>query len=261
MTDAQWQFAGPTRPIDELYDCETDPHNTRNLARSAEHRDIVLQLVKENLRQLENTLDLGLLSEVELARIDRKQNLFELARKREFDIAALVGATFVTSYGNSTLLHKQLKSEDAGIRYWGALGIAQREALPDDLRESLVLALRNSSVAVRIAAAQSLAQHGEVEKALPTLIELLADEDLTTVLYAARSVELNGEDAKAAIPAMEKALARAEKIRPPDTPATVVTSGDHDLAMFIGFSTRAFLNKVKREQKQERREGSKGGAR
>ena len=34
------------------------------------------------------------------------------------------------------------------------------------------------------------------------------------------------------------------KIRPPDTPATVVLPGDKDLAMFVSFSCRAFLNKL-----------------
>ena len=30
MTDAQWHYAGPTRPIEELYDCQTDPQNLKN---------------------------------------------------------------------------------------------------------------------------------------------------------------------------------------------------------------------------------------
>ncbi len=57
---------------------------------------------------------------------------------------------------------------------------------------------------------------------------------------------------------MEKALARAEKSRPPDLPATVVTTGDQDLAMFIGFSTRAFLNKVKGKSEQKGAKGAEG---
>ena len=41
---------------------------------------------------------------------------------------------------------------------------------------------------------------------------------------------------------MAEALKRAETIRPPDTPATVVLPGDKDLAMFVAFSCRAFLD-------------------
>ena len=47
---------------------------------------------------------------------------------------------------------------------------------------------------------------------------------------------------------MREVLARAQKIRPPDTPATVVTSGEQDLAMFIGFSANAFLSRVAKEE-------------
>ena len=43
---------------------------------------------------------------------------------------------------------------------------------------------------------------------------------------------------------MAEALKRAETIRPPDTPATVVLPGDKDLAMFVAFSCRAFLNEL-----------------
>ena len=45
---------------------------------------------------------------------------------------------------------------------------------------------------------------------------------------------------------MAVALKRAETIRPPDTPATVVLPGDKDLAMFVAFSCRAFLNGLKK---------------
>ena len=41
MTAAQWQFAGPTRPREELYDCRTDPLNLYNLAGSDEQQRLL----------------------------------------------------------------------------------------------------------------------------------------------------------------------------------------------------------------------------
>ena len=38
MTSPQWHFAGPTRPVEELYDCKKDPQNLTNLAGSAAHK-------------------------------------------------------------------------------------------------------------------------------------------------------------------------------------------------------------------------------
>jgi hypothetical protein len=40
---------------------------------------------------------------------------------------------------------------------------------------------------------------------------------------------------------MAAALKRAEKIRPPDLSPVIVLPGDKDLAMFVAFSCRAFL--------------------
>ena len=39
MTPAQWHFAGPTRPPEELYDCVADPQNLNNLAGKQEYQD------------------------------------------------------------------------------------------------------------------------------------------------------------------------------------------------------------------------------
>ena len=38
MTPAQSHFAGPRRPVEELYDTEKDPLNLTNLASSSEHQ-------------------------------------------------------------------------------------------------------------------------------------------------------------------------------------------------------------------------------
>jgi len=78
------------------------------------------------------------------------------------------------------------------------------------------------------------------------LIKDLAHENLIIVTHAARTIELLGAQATAAREPMAMALIRAEKIRPPDTPATVVLPGDKDLAMFVAFSCRAFLEGLKK---------------
>ncbi|MED6313619.1 MAG: hypothetical protein VX704_01135, partial [Verrucomicrobiota bacterium] len=74
------------------------------------------------------------------------------------------------------------------------------------------------------------------------LIKDLAHENLIIVTHAARTIELLGPQAIVAKKPMAEALKRAETIRPPDTPATVVLPGDKDLAMFVAFSCRAFLD-------------------
>ena len=107
-------------------------------------------------------------------------------------------------------------------------------------------ALTDSSPAVRIEAANTLAHHGDLEAAIQALIKDLQHENLIIVTHAARTIELLGPKAMIAKAPMTAALKRAETIRPPDTPATVVLPGDRDLAMFVTFSCRAFLNQLER---------------
>ena len=80
-------------------------------------------------------------------------------------------------------------------------------------------------------------------RAVQALIKDLAHENLIIVTHAARTIELLGEKALNAKAPMAAALKRAETIRPPNTPATVVLPGDKDLAMFVAFSCRTFLSK------------------
>ena len=104
--------------------------------------------------------------------------------------------------------------------------------------------ISDSSPASRIEIANALATHGDIPNALPALIEATQHENLIVVTHASRTIELLGKKAKSAKYAIQEALKRADKIRPPDTPATVVLPGDKDLAMFVSFSCRAFLNRL-----------------
>lgn len=260
MTDAQWQFAGPTRPVEELYDCEKDPLNVHNLISDLDSRVILMRLATEHYANERRLRDAGFVPEIEQWSLTRGNTTWERIKdiRGNGRVAHAARSAAVSSYAEEFLQASGGGESDALVRYWGANGLARQPELRREPVQQLTDALDDESDAVRIAAADALARHGEVDKALPTLIELVGDEDLTTVLYAARAIELLGDDAKAAVPAMEKALARAEKIRPPDTPATVVISGEADMAMFISFATKAFLNKVKREEEQEGAKGTEG---
>jgi len=44
---------------------------------------------------------------------------------------------------------------------------------------------------------------------------------------------------------MEACLKRAYAVRPPDLSPVIVLPGDQDMAMFVGFSCNAFLQKFK----------------
>ena len=65
MTPAQSHFAGPRRPIEELYDCENDPLNLKNLANSPKHQKILKRMRNEHLRYSLEIRDWGYIPEYE----------------------------------------------------------------------------------------------------------------------------------------------------------------------------------------------------
>ena len=257
MTPAQWHFAGPTKPVEELYDCESDPLNLNNLAHSDAHSQILDRFRQAHRDHVRESGDSGFVPEPILAGrfahstpesiaagvnlADRPPQHVSLAR---FEAASTIGTTPEEDHlGN-------LAAASPVERYWGATGLAAQSELSNHAVKDLTKALRDPSLAVRIAAADALGRHGHSEKAVPVLITLLEDEDLTVVLYAARTIELLGESAQSAIPAMRELVKRSEQLRPSNTPATFVQSGDQDLAMFASFSANAFLSKLERSDLQ-----------
>ena len=56
----------PTKPVEELYDNESDPHQLNNLAADPKHRDTLERLRGECVRWMKATGDLGLLPEHEM---------------------------------------------------------------------------------------------------------------------------------------------------------------------------------------------------
>lgn len=241
MTDPQWHFAGPTRAAIELYDCENDPQNLVNLAESADHQTVLTRLAMAGLFHRKQTRDVGFVPEPEMARISTKKTMWDAAREGDLDLGDLNLAAAASGAEDATIPLRNLSSGNSSVRYWSAIALAQSVALTESGQQQLVHALADPFAAARIAAAQAIVQHDHVDLAVPVLIAALDDGDLTTVLYAARAIELLGDQAKSAIPAMKKTLARAEKILPADLPAAEIASADQDLAMFIGFSIKAFL--------------------
>ena len=252
MTPAQWQFAGPTRPVEELYDCQNDPLNLTNLITSTnpEHQKKLFKMRDLLHRQLLESKDLGFIAESEAWRITHGSTPWEVARdpERAPDFDAILGAARLcgTELEESRPI-ANLKHEDPLVRYWGALAFGGRDSISEEARETLSANINDESAAVRIEAASALVRHGD-DSARATLIKELENDDLSTVLHAVRNLEMSiqkPDDAPdGTIEALRALLAHCEEIRPSDTPPTAVTAGDPDLAMFTMMSANALLKKL-----------------
>jgi hypothetical protein len=195
---------------------------------------------------LRETRDLGFLPEFEAWQAFEGSSGWQVGKSGSLDLKTIGEAASSVGLAKEKTLIANLRSPNPKVRYWGAIGLTAHQQKPTKpCLNALEKALTDSSPSVRIEAANALAKHGYMAAALPILISELEHENLIVVTHSARTIELLGEQAEEAIPAMRACLKRAHKIRPPDLSPVIVLPGDQDMAMFVGFSCQAFLDQFK----------------
>lgn len=239
-------FLAPTRALEELYDCESDPDNLTNLVNSSDpdHQAALVNLRRVLEEHLLDSRDMGFLPETELKRRTIPGSTpYELgqALDRETLQSYLDAADLVGRPGEAWL--PGLTASDATIRYWTAVAARAANDPSPEARAALEVALGDEAPDVRIEAASALAHHGQLSVALPVLIAALDESDLAAVLRAARAIELLGTAAEAARPAMMATRDRLLTRWPDSTDAAGVGLGDANMALFVNFSIAAFLAK------------------
>lgn len=210
LTPAQLAYAGPSKPIEEFYDCANDPQNVRNLAlqkltvgqqRALDaHRDA---FVRERIR----LQDPGPLPESEMWKWVRNEGrpLYDVLRGKTAHRPSLGrawAAADLVGTAKPDQLRKLLKSDDPSERYWAIIGL--RQAGYSDY-EQVVQHLEDVASSVRIDTADWLARSPKHrEAALAVLVRELAHKDWWVALRACRAIELLGKEAVAAKPAMRR---------------------------------------------------------
>lgn len=244
MTGPQKHFAGPTRPLEELYDCRADPMNLNNLADSDAHQSILERMRSELSDRLRDSRDLGFIPEAYAWNLSDRSTPYQLARSGSSDYsqARLIKAASQVGNSSESTLLSNLNDRDPGVRYWGAVGLSAANSLSNKANDALTEALEDDVLNVRIEAANALARHGNLDSSIAVLADVLSSDNLSAVQHAARVIELLGEKALPALPAVEACNARMLEIRPPET-SPLDPDPEMDKAMFVGFSTQTFINR------------------
>ena len=231
MTPAQRHFAGPTKPIEELYDVQADPMNLNNLVESPDHKEILDRMRGELREQLIAQRDLGFVPELEMLRYTDGTTPQAWAQTSAYNLETYMNAAEVVGSDDFERLRDALGSSLEGVRYWGAMGYMAAPSLPGADLIPLLGALNDEAASVQIQAASALIKHGHQEEGLPVLRNLLRHEDPNVVMYAARAVEMAGENALPAYDDMQ-GLYDAYKDRTDDP------------YLFIGFAAKGYLDRV-----------------
>jgi arylsulfatase A-like enzyme len=229
----QLSYAAPRRALEELYDTASDPEQLHNLAASPEHREIVKRMHAELWKWLDESRDVGFLTEPQVwARLGDAATPFDLARDaKRYPLARLLRAADLVGCEDALGEQATLLSEaDDGVRYWAAVGISAADRLPESARAELQTRLSDTSPVVQIEAAFALASHGASEEALPVLADRLTSEEPEIALHAARALELLGPAVRPLLPTMQEVLERSREPKPGDV-----------ITMFVRFSLEAAL--------------------
>jgi uncharacterized sulfatase len=240
LNAAQLAYAGPRKPVEELYDTTTDPHQIHNLAMAPAHR-ATLERMRRALRDwLLTTRDAGFLTEPQVwERQGTMGTPFELARdEARYPLARLLEAADLV--GRPEAVPSQvarLRDTDDGVRYWAAVGLHAAGSAADPARPALRRALVDPCAVVRVEAAAALVELREAAEALQVLERELRSARPDVALHAARALQLLGHRAQPAWPVMREVVERARREE-----ASV-----GDPAMFLRFSLEAALGLTARE--------------
>ena len=210
-SDQARQFL-PSRPVEELYDLQSDPHELHNLADSSQHQHTLKKLRKVLVDWIVQTRDLGQIPEPILAEyLNEYDSMWAILQSEANQLMAQrISSTWkLGERGVESIpqLIKTLKDKEAPVRYVAVMGLGNLGEQASSATEALVAALNDEAGYVRVEAARALClMDRSTDKAVAILERELASNDNEVVRhYAALALEDIGEKARPAIETLEKA--------------------------------------------------------
>ncbi len=205
-------FMSATKPTEELYDLQNDPHEINNLAGNSSYESVLRRMRRAHVEWMIETNDLGLVPEPELVageqRLGTRYEIFhqepdERKRLRLLYIAALAGAPTVNDLSKLT---DAIRDHDPAVRYWAAIGLGNLGMDARPAMSFIYMALEDDSPVVRIATARAVCKMNMLDRGLALLVRELKSPQEWVRLYAATALDELGEKARPAIDDLKQAL-------------------------------------------------------
>lgn len=240
LTPATAMFWGE-KPSEELYDCDADPDNVKNLAADPVHRETLERFRAELKRRVLAYKDNGFLPEgsvLEGYDASHKEGAWPVERVFEL-------ANFASDRNPANLpkLIEALNDPSEPIRWWGAQGctMLREKAVPAE--ETLRRRLEDWSGSVQVAAAEAMARIGKIDAALPVLERCLKTGGPVSV-QAGNVLDRLGEAARPSLPVMKAVLKSAGDGNGRDYPKRIL---EHVVAVLEGREQALVYPIVKKE--------------
>lgn len=136
-------FFQPTKPVEELYDCQADPHEVHNLADSAEHAKVLARLRAAHEKWRQETGDLGLIPEAELMQQRRPGGKWAVTANPAITVEG-GKATITCATEGASIAHRSAADSAPQAK----AGKRAKKSQPGDERESARWRLYTGPVAV-----------------------------------------------------------------------------------------------------------------
>ena len=167
LNAVQRAFFEPKAP-EELFDCDADPDNVRNLAADPNHRATLERLRAANRAHLLRIRDTGFMPEAILRDLSGEKSPTEFSRNDQaYPLERILNTIDRLQLGaapNPADLSGALHDPLPTLRYWGVLSALRA---PQSVAGELALLLADPVPSVRVAAAFVSARHGKGEPAWP----------------------------------------------------------------------------------------------
>ena len=202
-----YHFWSPRKPVEELYDLQSDPYEIHNLARDPAHQCKMDGMRAELKSWILRNRDTGFLHEAEyqLRALHGNTTVREMAMSGAYDLPAVYAAAEHASLDSTPSdLRAMLADKDSGVRYWGAVGMLSQGVKDDESLEALEMVLADKSPSVAVTAAEALCRAGNADAGLPVLEREIGSRYPWVALQAARAIHDIGTLAKPSVGRIEE---------------------------------------------------------
>lgn len=224
-------FMAPTKPLEELYDLQNDPHELQNLSADPAQAATLARLRNEHFDWVRRSVDTGFIPEQMLRDFAAGRSEYDYARSGAYQLDACIATVRLLEQGPGavTSLRQALRHTYAPVRFWAATCLASLGRLAAPAAAELERALGDEHAEVAIAAAEALCYLGQPAPARPVLERYLNDDRPVVRLAAANVVDRIGEAARPLIDLIRRIAGQKQK---------------GDLPMMVEWALQAALRKL-----------------
>jgi N-sulfoglucosamine sulfohydrolase len=195
------------KPAEELYNSVNDPWEVNNLVDDPIYKNDLERMRKANKDWMLEIFDAGFMPEGEYVELSKTGTTYDFVRSEKYNLEKIIDAADLATSRNPNVLNQlveSFKDKDKFVRYWAVTGCLILGDRAKSATSALKEKLNDSYADVRVTAAETLCNLGNVQDGLPVLIKELSNANTKVALHAANSIQYIGQAGKPALNALKE---------------------------------------------------------